>query len=179
VTFSLHVRVPGWCQGAKIQVNNQKLETDVRPGQYVKIHRSWRSTDRVCLFLPMPIERLVSHPHVFENTDKVALKREPLLYCVEQVDNPDFDVWDIVLPHDAPLRVEWAPNLLKGVMVIRGKALAIGTKEFEGSLYRPITDVSFKACNVQFKAIPYYAWANREPGAMTVWIRSMDNFPEK
>ncbi|MCD6089075.1 glycoside hydrolase family 127 protein [Candidatus Bathyarchaeota archaeon] len=172
VSFSLYLRIPGWCRKAKIYVNNQKLETGIRPGGYIEIHRVWKPSDYVKLFLSMPIERLISHPNVLENTDKVALKRGPIVYCIEQIDNPDFDVWNIVLPLDSPLKAEWAPKLLNGVTVIQGEAFAIETESFKNRLYQAAADVSFKTRKIQFKAIPYYAWANRKPGSMIVWMRS-------
>ena len=172
VSFSLYLRIPGWCRKAKIYVNNQKLETGIRPGGYIEIHRVWKPGDYVKLFLSMPIERLMSHPNVLENTDKVALKRGPIVYCIEQVDNPDFDVWNIVLPLDSPLKAEWAPKLLNGVTVIQGEAFAIETESFRNRLYQAAADVSFKTRKIRFKAIPYYAWANRKPGSMIVWMRS-------
>jgi len=170
-TFSLYLRVPGWSREAKVQVNGRVLETHIQPCRYVEVHRSWKAGDRVHLRLAMPVERMVSHPFVAENTDRVALKRGPLVYCVEQADNSDFDVWNLVLSSGAPLKSEWMPQLLNGVMAIKGEASAIETEDFGGLLYRPLTKVSFKTRPVRFTAIPYYAWANRQPGRMTVWIR--------
>jgi len=174
-SFSLYLRIPGWCRKAKIYVNDRELETEIKPGEYFEVHRVWKPNDRVRLSLSMPIERLVSHPSVLENTDRVALKRGPIVYCIEQADNPDFDVWNMVLPLDIPLKEEWAAELLNGVMIIQGEALVIETENFKNSLYKPVTDISFKTRKVRFKAIPYYAWANREPGPMIVWIRSTDH----
>ena len=91
---------------------------------------------------------------------------------MEQADNPDCDVWSLMLPSDSPLEVEWVPDLLNGVMVIRGGALAINTEEFKDQLYQLATNTPPKVRPVRFTAIPYYAWANHESGPMTVWIRS-------
>jgi len=172
VSFSLFLRIPGWCREAKVLANGQALKIPIQPGKYVKIQRLWKSGDRVHLSLSMPIERVVCHPYVMENTDQVALRRGPLIYCVEQVDNPDCDVRSLMLPSNSPLEEEWMPNLLNGVTVIRGEALAIDAEEFNDHLYRLVTDVSPKVRPTHFTAIPYYAWANREPGPITVWIRS-------
>jgi len=77
-----------------------------------------------------------------------------------------------MLPLDIPLKAEWAAELLNGVMIIQGEALVIKTESFKSSLYQSVTDMSFKTRKVRFKAIPCYAWANRELGPMIVWIRS-------
>ena len=171
-SFSLYLRIPGWCRKAKIYVNDQELKAEIKPGEYVEIHRVWKPNDHIRVSLSMPIEKLASHPHVLENADRVAIKRGPIVYCIEQADNPDFDVWNMVLPPENPLKAEWTPELLNGVTVIQGEALVIETENFKNNLYRPVTDISFKTRKVQFKAIPYYAWANRKPGPMIIWIRS-------
>ncbi|MDH5440484.1 MAG: glycoside hydrolase family 127 protein [Candidatus Bathyarchaeota archaeon] len=172
-SFGLHLRIPGWCRKAEVWINGRGLDKPIQPGKYLEIHRVWKQGDRVQLSLPMPAERLVSNPFVMENHDRVALRRGPFIYCAEQVDNPDCDIWSLLLPLESELRVRWTPDLLSGAMVIQGEAMVADTNRFEGSLYRPIRRIYPKARRVQFTAIPYYAWANREPGPMTVWIRSL------
>lgn len=172
--FNLHLRVPGWCRDASISVNGEKFSGPLVSG-YAVISRSWRDGDKVRILLKMPVERLISHPHVMENNDRVALKRGPIVYCFEGVDNPGFDVWDLVLPDDSQIRVEWMRDLLGGVMVVRGEALAVDPEAFGRKLYAYKDEVRLSVRNVEFTAIPYYAWANRERSPMTVWVRS----PEK
>jgi len=109
---------------------------------------------------------------VLENADRVALRRGPLVYCVERVDNPGCDPWSLILPIGSPLEVEWMPGLLGGLMAIKGEALVVSTEEREGHLYRMLSGSPPEMRRVGFTAIPYYAWANREVGSMTVWIRS-------
>ncbi|MEM2913660.1 MAG: glycoside hydrolase family 127 protein [Candidatus Bathyarchaeia archaeon] len=171
--FSMYIRVPGWCREAKISVNEEKLEGKLQPGRYVEINRLWRSGDKINLSLAMPIDRIISHPHVAENNGKVALKRGPIVYCLEGADNPGFDVWDVVLPDGAPLNAEYAPDMLGGIVTIRGEALAADSEKFGRRLYAPKADVKYEMRRVKFTAIPYYAWANREEGPMTVWIKSI------
>ncbi len=176
--FSLFMRIPGWCREAHMRVNGEKLWETVRSG-YVEVQRLWRDGDKVSLFLPMPVERVVSHPHVMENNDRVALKRGPIVYCLESADNPDFDVWDLTLPDYASLRAAWMPKMLGGVVVVRGEALAADAEKFGRKLYAPKGDVKVEFRKVNFTAIPYYAWANREEGPMTVWVRSLENYSQK
>jgi DUF1680 family protein len=171
-SFSLFLRIPGWCRKAEVLVNGEAIKELIQPGRYLEIRRLWKPGDRLQLSFYMPIERIISHPYIMENIDRVALRRGPIIYCVEQADNPDYDVWSLMLPSDSPLEVEWVPNLLNGVMVIRGEALAIDTEEFKDQLYQSSTNPPPTQRPVRFTAIPYYAWANRESGPMTVWIRS-------
>ncbi|MEM4610409.1 MAG: glycoside hydrolase family 127 protein, partial [Thermoproteota archaeon] len=112
------------------------------------------------------------NPLVYENLGRIALGRGPLMYCFEEVDNTGFDVWDLLIPEDATLRAEWVPNLLDGVTVIRGEGYVQDSDWKQDSLYTEI-EASSRIRKVSFTAIPYYAWANREPGAMCVWARLM------
>jgi DUF1680 family protein len=171
-TFSLFLRIPGWCRKAEVFINGEAIKEPIQPGRYLEICRLWKLGDRLNLYFNMPIERIVSHPYVMENTDRTALKRGPIIYCVEQADNPDCDVWSLTLPSDSPLEEKWIPNLLNGVIVIRGEALAVDVEESKDHLYQPPTNPTPKGRRVQFIAIPYYAWANRKSGPMIVWIRS-------
>jgi len=171
-SFSVFLRVPGWCRKAQVLVNGRTIKEPVQPSSYVEMHRVWKSGDQIQVSLSMPVERLICHPFALENTDRVALRRGPLVYCVEKADNPRFDVWNLVLPSDSLLSVEWMPNLLNGVTIIKGEALTVEAEEFKDQLYRPATETPPDLRPVRFVAIPYYAWANREPGPMTVWLRS-------
>jgi len=170
VYFSLYLRIPGWCRKACITVNGKEVEEPV-PGRYFKVTREWKPGDHVQLRLAMPVEKIVCHPYVMENNDRVAIKRGLIVYCVEQNDNPNFDVWNLILTPETKFKVEWKPNLFNGVTVIRGRAKAVASSQSKMPLYSVMDGLSPIMRNVEFTAIPYYAWANRKPGPMTVWIR--------
>ena len=176
--FSVFLRIPGWCRNAEAKINGQPVKEPVQSGRYVELRRVWGSGDHLDLSLSMPVERVVCHPFVTENTDRVALKRGPLVYCIEQVDNPGFDVWTLGLPLDSELTAKWMPEMLNGVMVIEGEGFACDVEKFENRLYTPADEASAKMHPVRFTAVPYYAWANREPSPMTVWIRSLQRKTE-
>ena len=91
---------------------------------------------------------------------RVALQRGPVVYCAEWPDNPSGEVRNLMLPDDARLTAEFKPDLLKGVVVIKGKAFA-AAYDAEGKLMKQARD---------FTAIPYYSWANRGRGEMLVWL---------
>jgi len=169
--FGLNMRMPGWCGMAELELNGQRLETSIGPNRFITLRRTWSPGDVVRLALHMPVERIESNPRVDASLGRIALRRGPLIYCIEQVDNRDFDVWDLVVPTDALLAAEWEPNLLNGVMVIRGEGLAFDSDWQDRRLYRPPV-AGRRARRVKFSAIPYYAWANREPGPMTIWVGS-------
>ncbi len=168
--FSLFVRIPAWAADATVQVNNETLATPIESGSYVEVQRQWNSGDVVHLSLPMPLRLIASHPRVENNYNRVALMRGPLVYCVEQVDHPGVEIWNLILPAQPDWEVIRKPDMLEGVVVARTEALASIDNKWSGRLYRPYNDVHLEYRSVQLTAIPYYAWANRDPGAMQVWL---------
>jgi len=164
--FTLALRIPGWAKGATVKINGEGFDhIPLIKNGYVYINRKWKAEDTVELVLPMVIERIQSNPQVRQNVGKVALQRGPIVYCLEQVDN-DENLHGFLLPRDAELTAEFVPDLLDGVVVISGEAERIVEADWN-SLYRPVSD---QTTPVQIKAVPYYAWCNREPGEMIVWI---------
>ena len=168
MAFVLALRIPGWSRGATLLVNGQRfpLESTERNG-YARIDRVWKSGDDVTLDLPMPVERIEAHPSVREDCGRIALQRGPIVYCLEEVDNGP-NLRDITLPRDGELRAEYRSGLLGGVVAIVGEATRRDESSWEDVLYQPSPGA---VRTVPFTAIPYYAWANREPGEMLVWIR--------
>jgi DUF1680 family protein len=172
--LALMLRIPAWCeQGATLTVNGSPLPESCVPGSYVEVRREWRPGDTVRLNLPMPVHRVESHPYVEENAGRVALMRGPLLYCVEQIDNPGVAIRDIEVPDDAVFQAQWSPDLLEGVVTLTSDArLAHTDDSWVDSLYRTAQPTPHTTGErVAITAIPYHAWANREPGAMRVWLR--------
>lgn len=168
--FALCLRIPGWARGLPVPsdlyrfaegkpapvgltVNGRTVDATPRADGYVHLRRRWKAGDVVQLDLPMPINRVYAHEKIKADAGKVTLMRGPVVYCVEAVDHPDAkNVLRLALSPKAALRTEHRKDLLGGVTVLRGKAL----------------DEEQNA--VEMTAIPYYAWANRDKGAMTVWL---------
>ena len=75
------------------------------------------------------------------------------------------------LDPSAPLAASWQPDLLDGVAVVRGTGRVIDRSGWEDRLYRPFqAGPAAAGPSTDLVAIPYYAWENREAGAMRVWI---------
>jgi hypothetical protein len=114
----------------------------------------------------MAVRRVHAHPSVDFDRGCVALQRGPIVYCLEDADNTGGSRV-IALPPDAAIESEFHPDLLGGVTVLNGDGLAMPAQDWEdGELYRPAPGGK----RVRFTAIPYFAWANRAPGGMQVWI---------
>jgi DUF1680 family protein len=176
-SFTMKIRVPGWARGEAVpgdlyrftdaaavspihlQVNGHEQSLALDRG-YAAITREWHRGDVVSLNLPMPIRRVVANEKVAADREMVALQRGPIVYCAEWADSPDKHVRNLVLNRFAELRADFQPALLHGVEVIEGKAMS----------YRLDANHQLQHSEETFRAIPYYAWANRGPGQMEVWI---------
>jgi hypothetical protein len=142
-----------------LRVNGQPVPLALEKG-YAKVDRRWAAGDVVEVGLPMPVRRVVANAAVDADQGRVALQRGPLVYAAEWPDNPGGKVRNLLLADDATLATEFRPNLLNGVQVVTGPAMALAY-DAEGKVNRQ---------KETFTAIPYYAWANRGPGEMLVWI---------
>ncbi len=160
--FAVALRIPGWCQGFTVKVNGERLRR--RPARgFITIRRAWSSGDIIELDLPMPIRQVAAAPQVENNVGRLALMRGPVVYCLEDADH-GVPVDRIALPRGAKLEAKFEPSLLGGVTVIEGMGQGAGRPETMEELKSP------KPRPVKVRAIPYYAWDNRTPGRMVVWI---------
>jgi DUF1680 family protein len=172
-TWTLALRVPGWCRGVKLRVNGKAVAlAPITKKGYARLKREWRAGDRVALTLPMPVERIEAHPAVRQDGGRVALQRGPVVYCLEEADNGK-NLTDLLLPADPGFTVEpGRSGILAGVPLIRARAARRDASEWQGALYQR-QGASPKVPS-SITAIPYFLWANRAPGEMLVWIRQAE-----
>jgi hypothetical protein len=163
--FALRLRVPGWCQGAEVRVNRRIVRAPVLERGYLVLDREWKRGDRVELNLPMPVRRITANPTVNADHGLLAIQRGPIVYCLEQCDQaePLEALW---LPPEAALKAARDPGLLGGMVTVTGEARAASAQKWGRTLYQPLAP----SRRVAIKAIPYYAWDNREAGPMKVWL---------
>jgi hypothetical protein len=147
-------------EAVSLAVSGEDRPLEIENG-YVTIERAWKPGDTVELDMPMPIRRVLCNEHVKENRGKVALSRGPVVFCVEWLDVDDEHVLNLLLPDDVQLRTEFRMDMLNGIQVITGKALAYMKDGVSGRCTSEIVD---------FTAIPYFAWEHRGAGEMAVWI---------
>ena len=118
-------------------------------------------------FGPMPAERVYAHPDVRYDVAHTALRRGPIIYCLEQADHA-VPLQRVLLSSQAKLTPKFDPGRLAGALVLEGHGVALSDSGWDEALYRN-TPPETEACAIY--AIPYYAWDNREAGSMTVWLR--------
>ncbi|MDX1357853.1 MAG: glycoside hydrolase family 127 protein, partial [Clostridia bacterium] len=162
---SIALRIPGWCRKLSIRVNGRDAAVEFKKG-YAYINRRWHDGDAIDLVLEMPIEKIQSHPYVRHNARKIALKRGPVVYCIEEEDNGKHLSSLAVRPY-SEFKAVYDPDLLGGCTYLAGPAYRLSAEEFGDVLYRPYSPDYVKT---EIKAIPYAMWTNRTPGDMTVWI---------
>ena len=172
----LRIRIPGWARGepvsgdlyydlttpspVTISVNGTLVAYREEKG-YAILSRTWHSGDRISLNLPMPIQKVLANGRVTDDQGRFAFQRGPVVYCLEGPDNRDSLVRNLLVDTAAPVSVAYNSALLGGIdeLTVQGAAL----KRQAGNA-APLQETA------QVTAIPYYAWANRGPSEMTVWV---------
>ncbi|GAB3427770.1 glycoside hydrolase family 127 protein [Flindersiella endophytica] len=169
--FALRLPAPAWAGEIVVSVNGDAVAAELRDG-YLVLHRTWQAGDSVQLRFELPNRLLATHPRVVTGHRRVALTRGPLVYCVEQADHGDVSVADLRLAGTEDWKPSGHDELPDRVVALRTTGLAIGADD--GPLYREFSATAETAVTpaqpVEVTAIPYYAWANREPGPMRVFI---------
>jgi uncharacterized protein len=164
--FTVSLRVPAWCRNASLKINGVSEPIRTERG-YARLKRRWNTSDVIELDLQMSVERTYAHPDVKADIGRVALKRGPLVYCLEAQDQ-GASLHLLRLPREEALNAQFRNDLLGGIVVIEGKGQANHTKGFEHQLYRTVAPWQ-SAANLM--AVPYYIWCNRGQNPMQVWIR--------
>ena len=166
-TFTLAVHIPAHAQTCVFTVNGERVVPEEKNG-YGYLWRVWQPGDRLGITFDMPVRRIYADPRVRDCAGRVALARGPLVYCLEDADHA-VPVLSIVLPGQAEVQpCREIPGLPSEWVGLRTEGLA---EEPDGPLYGTQPPVR-TPCRVT--AIPYFAWANRQAGNMTVWIRETD-----
>ncbi|OUP14544.1 hypothetical protein B5F32_19965 [Parabacteroides distasonis] len=140
----IRLRIPDWCKTYDLSINGKRINVPKEKG-YAVI-KDWKSQDVIALDMDMPVEIVAADPHVKENFGKRAIQRGPLVYCMEEIDNPEyFD--QIQLSPSTTFQTAFVSDILNGIKTIKTNG---------------------RAQSATF--IPYYAWDNRKAGKMRVWI---------
>ena len=160
--FTLKLRIPSWARNqvlprdlyhyktisiakTTMSINGKPLAYKEDNG-YISITRKWKKGETILLNFPMEVKEVVTNEKVEGNKGKVSLEYGPIVYAIEEIDNPTaFD--KITISANDTFKVVKEPTLLEGVNTIQTK---------------------------NFKAIPYYSWSNRGVGKMKVWINYED-----
>lgn len=172
--FTVYMRVPGWCTAASVFVND-KAVTGVMPGRYLPLRRRWAAGDIVRLELDMSPQILEANARVVEDNGRVAVQRGPLVYCLEQLDQPQGVALSTVCfpassaKGEAGFSETFEKDLLDGVVVLHHEGAIVQSSSERKALYFPHSAAPGMSSKIPLTFIPYYAWANRTPTPMMVW----------
>ncbi len=167
---TVRIRIPGWFKGFAhptslyaftyctntpiiVKLNGEDFDYKFE-NQYLVIEKVWEFDDSLEIDWGMDLKMVRSADSLLENVGKLALQRGPIIYCIEEADNPGVDFDKIQLVPSEPVNYEFDADLLGGIGTLRFTGMQDGEK-------------------VYLTAIPYYAWSNRGAGKMKVWIDAM------
>lgn len=132
-------------------------------GGFARVRRVWPAeggaSEAVELVLPMPARRVAAHPAVAAAAGRLALQRGPVVYALEGVDHGG-TLAGLRLPAGEALAPHWRPDLLGGVVTLSAPVQRMREAAAGGAAPSP----------ERLLAVPYFAWANRGPGEMAVWL---------
>jgi len=169
VPIRLKLRIPGWAKSATLSVDGAPAHVPAAPGTYATIERVWQPGATIDLQIPMPPQLIESHPLVEETRNHVAIKRGPVVYCLESIDvPPGIALTDVRIPSDMTLKPRFDAGLLQGVTALEGTVVSRPAGKWSGSLYREFQPADAVPLSMTF--VPYYTWANRGRSEMTVWL---------
>ncbi|MFZ1015122.1 MAG: beta-L-arabinofuranosidase domain-containing protein, partial [Terracidiphilus sp.] len=171
--FTMHVRIPGWSARNTVSVNGKPVG-GATPGAYLAIRRVWSPRDTIDLGFDMTTQLLKANAQVDEDRDRVTFQRGPIVFCMEGLDQAagqrDLnDAYYAARLHSAST-THFDSDLLDGVMVIEHPATIDRPVAATGLYYPATEDAKVEQTPTTLKLIPYYAWANRAPSPMQVWI---------
>jgi DUF1680 family protein len=171
--FVVYVRIPGWSAKSVVEVNGTEVG-GVKRGEYFAIRRFWSANDKIVLNLDMSTRLLKANPAVNEDRGRVAFQRGPIVFCMEHLDQSGSEhamtLAGYTVELNATTTTRFNAELLEGVMVLSHPGAVSRSAADKGLYYSATETEKPEEKAVTLKLIPYYAWANRGPAAMQVWI---------
>ncbi|MCE4566620.1 glycoside hydrolase family 127 protein [Maribellus sp. CM-23] len=166
--FSVKLRIPGWAENRPlpgdlyayenqseshpvVKINGETASFSKEKG-FAELKRRWKKGDQIELILPMEVRKVKANEKVADDLGKVALERGPVVYCVEEIDNPEIE--HLVISGNTNFSTRFDSELLNGAEVIEASG-----------------DTNDKP----FTAIPYFVWNNRGANKMKVWLDAKEN----
>ena len=173
--FALTIRIPGWVRNQvvpsdlymysdglrpqySVKVNGETVTASLENG-YFTIDRKWKKGDEVSVHFDMEVRTVKANANVEADRGRISIERGPIVYCAEWPDN-DFDVLSTLMNRKPAFEVIGKPELLCGINQIKTQAQTLEYDE-NGRLQTKDRTLTL---------IPYYAWAHRGQGNMTVWL---------
>lgn len=173
--WSLNIRIPAWSKDTIVRLNGNSIAAgpaanQPEAGRFLNLRRAWRAGDELVVSFDMTPRLTAANPLVRENAGRVAVERGPLVYCLEQPDNVAVRLFDASIATSGRFVEERRPDLLGSVIVLKHEGIESTAPLAARPLYETLPETAFATRPVELTLIPYYAWANRGPDQMEVWI---------
>ncbi|MBQ0022870.1 MAG: glycoside hydrolase family 127 protein [Prevotellaceae bacterium] len=173
--YALNIRIPGWVKGEvvpsnlytysdgkrlaySVKVNGEEIKSELKDGYFV-IERNWKKGDKVDVHFDMEPRVVRANGNVAADKGRVSIERGPIVYCAEWPDN-NCDVLSALINQDPKFELGSKEIMSTTVQTLTTDAQTLNFDK-QGKL---------KANDERLVLIPYYAWAHRGAGKMTVWI---------
>lgn len=159
-TVKLHK--PNWVEQYTVKVNGETADLD--------ISRKWKKGDVIEVNFDMRPRLIEANPLVEEAKNQIAVKRGPIVYCLEGEDiEGGHNINDIAIPADILFTEQKMSLNGHEMMVLKGEAVLVNQKKWDNqTLYRELQPITKKKVKIQL--IPYYAWDNRGIQDMSLWL---------
>ncbi|MBE0391397.1 MULTISPECIES: glycoside hydrolase family 127 protein [unclassified Flavobacterium] len=165
--FDIKVRIPNWAIGSSLTVNGEAVTTTINPGNFATITRAWKAGDVIILDMPMEVTLIEGHNRIEEVRNQVAVKRGPIVYCLETPDLPGgVSILDVYFDGNGPKEAVHKEDFLGGITVVEAPLLIRAAKTDD--MYQTVNKPAFQSYKAQL--VPYYAWSNRGQAEMTVFL---------
>lgn len=165
--FAIFLRIPGWSEGAEIKINDITFNGKIESGNYSEISKKWKKGDIVELNIPMPVQLMQANPLVEETKNQIAVKRGPIVYCLESEDiSEKVDINKVIMDLNSGFNLKKVKINDRTLLAIEANAF-IENNDWDKVLYKPISQNNKI---VQVDLIPYFSWGNRLKNEMTVWF---------
>jgi uncharacterized protein len=171
--FAFYLRIPGWSDGTQVQINGSPV-SGATAGEYLSMQRRWSPGDLIRVRFNMSPQVLQANARVVDDYGRAAVQRGPLVYCLEQLDQPEgvplYDVsLDLRQNSSSQFHEEFQSDLLGGIVVLKHMGAVDKKSASNRKLYDRYSPNTTQGRPVELRFIPYYAWANRAPTPMQVW----------
>lgn len=167
--FVVKLRIPGWAKNTVVKINGELAAIEIKPGTYSSLKNNWKKGDVIEIDFQMNAVLVEANPLVEETRNQVAVRRGPVVYCLE---SPDVENGKGIIDYSIPAGIEFEVKETKianaTMMVLEGQFSTSAPKNWNNKLYREVSNKAPEKTKI--KLVPYYAWNNRGASEMTVWI---------
>lgn len=176
--FKVHFRIPGWTSNRPSKkdiytdnwiwedekpltffLNGKPITYDFDNG-YGIIDTVWKKGDVLEIEFPMRIKYMTAKPEVKSDSNRIALQRGPLVYCVEGADN-EGKAWNIIVPENTVFETIDYKVQDENIKALTAEVPVVTVGD---------DGISLQTEKKKITAIPYYTWANRGKNEMQVWL---------